>query len=285
MTHENPYIVSAEWLHQHLNDPDLRLVDASWALPHMGFDAQRHFEMAHIPGAVFFDQDEIADKSSTLPHTVPSPQEFAVHVGAMGISEKDKIVIYEETSHFSAPRVWWLFRLMGVNQVFVLDGGLQGWQAAGFPVTDAPTPVQPATFTPNYRDRAVVSLAEMREIVAQREIQIADARGAGRFSGHEPEPRPGMRAGHMPGARNLPYPQLMQDGYLKPLAEMRQAFEDAGIDINKPVVTSCGSGVTAAILTLGLQALGNQEVRLYDGSWSRKAGCRQSNQSAAPAKR
>jgi len=272
MTHENPYIVSADWLHQHLGEPDIRIVDASWGLPAAGFDALGHFEAVHIPGSVFFDQDEIVDKASRLPHTIPPAQEFAAHVGALGISEKHKIIVYEKVSHFAAPRVWWLFRLMGADKVSVLDGGLQAWQEKGYAVTNAPTPVRPAVFTPDYHASSVVNLAEMREIVAKGEVQIADARGAGRFSGHEPEPRPGMRAGHMPGARNVPYPQLMQEGILKSLPQLRQAFEAAGINVDKPVVTSCGSGVTAAILTLGLQALGNKDVRLYDGSWSEWGG-------------
>jgi len=268
MTQTNPYIVSADWLHQHLHDTDIRIMDASWSIPAAGLKTSHSFETAHIPGALFFDQEEVVDKSSPLPHTIPKPQDFAAHVGAMGISEQDRIIVYEAAGYFAAPRVWWLFRLMGAERVYVLDGGLRAWQAAGYEVTDRPTTVKPAVFKPNFQAASVVSLAEMRAIVAEGKTQIADARGAGRFYGHEPEPRPGMRAGHMPGARNVPYSQLVQNGYLKSPAELREVFEQAGIDVNGPVVTSCGSGVTAAILTLGLQALGNKSVRLYDGSWS-----------------
>jgi len=268
MTQKNPYIVSANWLHEHSHDPDIRIIDASWGLPSQGFDAAGYFEAAHIPGAVFFDQEEVVDKTSPLPHTIPSPQDFAAHVGAMGISERDRIIVYEQTSYFAAPRVWWLLRIMGAPRVFVLDGGLKGWQAAGYAVTDAPTSITPAIFKPDFQAHSVVGLAEMRQIVTKGEVQIADARGMGRFRGLEPEPRAGMRAGHMPGAYNVPYPQLVQDGYLKSAEELRAVFEQAGIDVDRPVVTSCGSGVTAAILTLGLQALGNKSVRLYDGSWS-----------------
>jgi len=269
MHNDNPYLVSVEWLAQHVHEPDIRIIDASWYLPQIGFDAAGQFEVAHIPNAVFFDQEEVVDKTSTLPHTLPNPRGFATHVGALGISEKDRIIVYEREGYFAAPRVWWLFRIMGATQVYVLDGGLKGWQQAGYEITDQPTLITPAIFMPNFYAQAVVNLAEMREIVANGEVQIVDARGAGRFSGAESEPRPGMRAGHMPGARNLPYPQLQQhDGTLKSLPELRAAFDKAGIGVNKPVVTSCGSGVTAAILTLALQALGNDDVRLYDGSWS-----------------
>jgi len=268
MQDENPFIVSADWLHQHLQDQDIRIIDASWYLPAAGFDAARQFETAHIPGAVFFDQEEVVDKASPLPHTIPRPQDFATHVGAMGISEQDRIIIYEREGYFSAPRVWWLFRVMGATRVYVLDGGLQGWQARGYEITNALTPVRPAIFKPDFHAQAIIDLAEMREIVTKGDVQIVDARGAGRFSGREPEPRPGMRAGHMPGAVNIPYPRLVQGGYLKSPAELREVFTEAGIDVDRPVATSCGSGVTAAILTLALQALGNSSVRLYDGSWS-----------------
>jgi len=269
MKQENPYVVSAAWLHQHLAEPDLRIIDASWALPHANLDARRQFEMAHIPGAVFFDQDEVVDKNSHLPHTIPSAQDFAAHVGAMGISDGNRIIVYEQVGYFAAPRVWWLFRLMGARHVYVLDGGLQAWAADGYEVTDTPTPVTSAIFTPDFQSQAVVGLEEMRKIVAEGTIQIADARGRARFSGYEGEPRPGMRGGHMPGAYNIPYPNMLRDdGHLKSLSQLRMAFEEAGLDIDKPVVTSCGSGVTAAILTLALQALGNKSVRLYDGSWS-----------------
>jgi len=268
MPGDNPYIISVDWLHQHLHDPDIRIIDASWSLPAQGADPASQFEAAHIAGAVFFDQEEVVDKTSILPHTMPSPQDFSAHVGAIGISEQDRIVVYENEGYFSAPRVWWLFRVMGAPRVYVLDGGLQAWKTKGYTVTNTPTYIKPTVFKPDFQRHAVVDLEEMREIVAKGTAQIVDARSAGRFSGREPEPRPGIRAGHMPGAYNLPYSQLQRGGRLKSLDELRIIFANAGIDINKPVVTSCGSGVTAAILTLALQALGNKSVRLYDGSWS-----------------
>jgi len=268
MHNDNPYIVSVEWLHQHLDAPDIRIIDASWYLNAPGRDPISQFEAAHIPGAVFFDQEEVVDKTSPLPHTIPSPQDFAAHIGRLGISEKDRIIVYEREGYFAAPRVWWLFRLMGAARVYVLDGGARGWADAGLPLTNAPTSIKPVIFNPNFQAQDVVTLAEMRQIVESGQVQIVDARGAGRFLGHEAEPRPNMRSGHMPGAYNVPYPRLVHNGYLKSPDALRQVFEQAGIDVAAPVVTSCGSGVTAAILTLALQALGNRSVRLYDGSWS-----------------
>ncbi len=262
------FVVSADWLEQRLGDPAIKIVDAAWYLPAQKRDPKAEYAAAHIPGAVFFDQDAIADLSSGLPHTLPSPAFFAKAVGDLGISETDVIIVYDGPGIFTAPRVWWSLRTMGARNVFVLDGGMDGWKAEGRPVTtDVPSPA-PVLFTPTFDAAAATNFEDMTAIVASGERQIADARGAGRFTGEEAEPRAGMRSGHMPGARSLPSGVFSQGGKLKSLEELRETIEAAGIDLSKPVVTTCGSGVTAAIITLALQSLGHTDNTLYDGSWS-----------------
>ncbi len=272
MADDSPFTVDADWLQSRLGEPGLTTVDASWYLPAQKRDARAEYEAAHIPGARFFDQDAASDPDAKLPHTLPSPQYFAQYVGAMGISADDTIVVYDGPGFFSAPRAWWMFRVMGVFQVYVLDGGFDRWKAAGRPVTAEPTKIAPNVFHADFDAARVASLADMRRIVETRESQIADARGAGRFIGTEPEPRAGVRSGHMPGARNLPYSSLSQDGALLSKDQLRRAIEEAGIDLSKPVVTSCGSGVTAAVITLALETLGHTDNRLYDGSWTEWGG-------------
>lgn len=267
MAAKSGFVVSRDWLKDRLGAPGIAIVDASWYLPAAGRDGQEEYNAAHIPGAVFFDQDEIANKESGLPHSLPSPQLFAQHVGAMGITANDTVVVYDGPGMFSAPRVWWMFRVMGVENVFVLDGGFDGWRKAGYPVTDHATRIASTLFTPSFNKAAVVSFNEMREIVDEQRSQIADARAAGRFAGRDAEPRPGMRSGHMPGARNVPVGTLSENGELKDLESLRRIFDQAGIDLARPVVTSCGSGVTAAVITLALSSLGHRDNRLYDGSW------------------
>lgn len=262
------FVVSADWLEQRLSNPAVRIVDASWYLPAQNRDPKAEYAAAHIPGAVFFDQDAIADQTSVLPHTLPSPEAFAKAVGAMGIGENDVIVVYDGPGIFTAPRVWWMLRVMGARNVFVLDGGMDGWKAEGRPVTaQLPNP-EPRVFKASIDRRAVTSFERMKDVVENRLAQIADARSAGRFSGEEPEPRAGMRSGHMPGARSLPSGVFSEGGKFKDLDQLRRTFADAGIDLSKPVVTTCGSGVTAAIITLALQSLGHKDNTLYDGSWS-----------------
>lgn len=268
MTEKSAFVVSRDWLKERLGKPGLAIVDGSWYLPAAKRDGRAEYEAAHIAGAVFFDQDVIADLHSGLPHTLPSPALFAQNVGSMGITANETVVVYDGPGMFSAPRVWWMFHIMGVKNVFVLDGGLDGWKKAGFPVTDKVTKIAPSLFTPHFNAGAVVSFDEMRDVVAHNRAQIADARGAGRFTGAETEPRAGMRSGHMPGARNLPATSLSHDGELKDLDSLRQLFEAAGVDLEKPVVTSCGSGVTASVIMLALASLGHKDNRLYDGSWS-----------------
>lgn len=268
MSEKSPFIVSPDWLQDRLHEPGLSIVDGSWYLPAQERNARQEFESAHIPRAVFFDQDLVVDPDSDLPHALPDPLTFERFANAMGISEDDTIVVYDGPGFFSAPRVWWLFRVMGANETYLLDGGLDRWRAEGRPVTDAPTRIAPTTFISHFDESRVASLADMRRIVETGEAQIADARPAGRFTGDEPEPRPGMRSGHMPGARNLPVTLLSEDGSLLPLDRLRGRLESAGLDLDRPVVTSCGSGVTAAAITFALQSLGHRDNRLYDGSWS-----------------
>ncbi|MBW9053340.1 3-mercaptopyruvate sulfurtransferase [Rhizobium mesosinicum] len=262
------FVVSADWLQAELGKPDLRVLDASFYLPAQKRDADAEYAAGHIPGAIRFDQDKIADHSTNLPHTIPSPDYFATEVGKLGIGENDRIVVYDGIGMFASPRVWWLFRVMGAKNVFVLDGGLDGWKAEGRPLeTEVPRYAQ-ATFKTNYDASRVVHLEQMRDIVSSAALQIADARSAGRFAATEPEPRAGMRSGHMPGARSLPSGVFANQGRFKSLPELKQTIEDAGIDLSKPVVTSCGSGITAAIITLALESLGHTDNKLYDGSWS-----------------
>jgi len=269
ISHHNPHIVSADWLEARLGAPNLVILDASWYLPNMGRDHKKDYEQAHIPDALFFDLDVVVDPHATLPHTLPSPSDFARHVGEMGIDENSTIVIYDGVGYFSAPRAWWMFRIMGAREVYVLDGGLKAWLERGRAVTDKPTPIPtPKTFTPHFNRQAVVTFDEMCAIVAQKTAQIIDARGRARFSGQEKEARPGVRSGHMPGAYNVPYATLTENGYFKSADELRAIFASASVRLDHPIVTSCGSGVTAAILVLALQGLGVDHVRLYDGSWA-----------------
>lgn len=266
------FVVSADFVEKQLGAPEFRIVDAAWYLPAQNRNGAAEYAAGHIPGAVFFDQDVIADHSSTLPHTVPSPALFAAEVGKLGISNTDTIVVYDGPGIFTAPRVWWLFRTMGAKNVFVLDGGLDGWKKEGRPLqTDLPEP-SPAVFNTNFNPYAVTSFEEMRGIVTTGARQIADARGAGRFTGEEAEPRAGMRSGHMPGAKSMPSGTFSEGGRFKDLASLRRHFEETGIDLSRPVVTTCGSGITAAIITLALHSLGHENNTLYDGSWSEWGG-------------
>ena len=268
MSETSRFVVSSDWLAKELSNTDLRIVDASFYLPAQNRDADAEYAAGHIPGAVRFDHDKVADHSTDLPHMVPSPEVFAEAVGQMGIGENDRIVIYDGPGIFSAPRAWWLFRTMGARNVYVLDGGLDGWKAEGRPIqSEVPSPA-PKTFTPSFRPEKVVNIEKMKSIAEAGSRQIADARGAGRFAAAEPEPRQGLRSGHMPGARSLPSGIFSADGKLKTLPELRQVIEEAGIDLGRPVVTTCGSGVTAAVITLALESLGHDDNALYDGSWT-----------------
>ncbi len=272
MAEKSAFVVSREWLKEKLGKPGIAIVDASWYLPVQKRDGKAEYGAAHIPGAVFFDHDLVSDQESALPHTLPSPQDFAQYVGTMGISADDTIVVYDGPGFFSAPRAWWMFRVMGVFQVYVLDGGFDRWKAAGRPVTADKTRIAPCVFHADFDAARVAGLADMRRIVGSGESQIADARGPGRFTGSEPEPRAGIRSGHMPGAKNVPASVLSKDGELLPRDQLVKLMTEAGIDLDKPVVTSCGSGITAAVITLALESLGHTDNRLYDGSWTEWGG-------------
>lgn len=258
-------LISTTDLAARLGAPDMRIVDGSWHLD--GREARADFEQAHIPGAVFFDLDAMSDRDSALPHMMPTPEAFAAPIGALGLSVDDQIVVYDTAGLFSAARVWWMLKTMGATRVQVLDGGLPRWRDDGLPTVSGPSVADAKDFHAKMAPDAVASLDDVRVALAQ-DAQVVDARAAPRFKGAVPEPRAGVRSGHMPGARNLPYGRLLNDnGTMKRGAALAQAIADAGVDISRPVITTCGSGVTAAILTLGLAELGRPS-RLYDGSWA-----------------
>lgn len=259
-------LISTEALAAQLDASDLRIIDASWWLD--GREAHADFERERLPRAVFFDLDAVSDRESPYPHMLPSPDAFAEAMGAMGVSESDDIVVYDAQGLFSAARVWWTLRTMGAQRVRVLDGGLPKWKAEGRPLEggEAEGPVS-ARFEAQFDAKAVADFDQVGAALAEG-LQVVDARGAARFRGEAAEPRPGVRAGHMPGALNLPFANLLNaDGTLKQGQALEDAFRAAGVDLARPVITSCGSGVTAAILTLGLAVLGRPS-RLYDGSWA-----------------
>lgn len=263
-------LVSTEWLAARLNAPDIVVLDASWHLPAAMRDAKAEFLTGHIPGARFFDIDATANPDTPLPHMLPSPAKFASDVKKLGVGDGKKIICYDAAGLFSAARCWWMFKVFGHDDVAVLDGGLPKWQREGRAVEDGPpAPAQERHFTPRFRASMVRSLADVAKGLGAGNIQVADARSGTRFRGEETEARLGVRPGHMAGASNVHYASLLtKDGMLKPQAELEAAFTSAGIDLAKPVVTSCGSGVTAGILTLALTELGVKDHALYDGSWA-----------------
>jgi thiosulfate/3-mercaptopyruvate sulfurtransferase len=266
-------VVTTEWLAEHLGDPDVHVVDGTWHMPQLGRDARREFVEAHIPGAVFFDIDAIADSDTSLPHMLPSPVKFAREVGALGIGDGDQVVVYDVRGVVSAARVWWTFRAFGHEDVAVLDGGLRKWRAEGRPVESGTPSSIGRRLTARLRPALVRDLDAVRANLATRAAQVIDARSRGRFAGTEPEPRAGLRGGHIPGSLNLPYDELYRaDGTLRPEPELRDAFSKAGLDPGRPVITSCGSGVTASVLALALHLLGQRDVAVYDGSWSEWGG-------------
>ena len=269
MTDDPKTLVSTEWLAAHLDDPDLRIIDASWHMPAAGRDARAEYEAAHIPGARFFDIDAIADSRSPLPHMAPQPELFISRLRAMGIGDGHQVVVYDNSDVHSAARVWWLFRLMGKTDVAMLDGGLSKWQAEGRTVEDMPPITRDRHMTVQRQAALVRDVTQVAAAAKLGDHQIVDARSAARFRGDEPEPRPGLRAGHIPGARNVPSGQLYNpDGTMKSPEELRAVFESAGVDLARPVITTCGSGITAASLALALERLGKRDWSLYDGSWT-----------------
>ena len=269
MTDDPKTLVSTDWLAAHLKDPDLRVLDASWYLPNAGRDARAEYAAAHIPGARFFDIDEITDSRSNLPHMTPPPEKFISRMRAMGVGDGHQVVVYDGAGIFSAARVWWTFRLMGKTDIAVLDGGLPKWQAEGRETEDMAPIVKDRHMTISRQSHLVKDVTQVAHSAKLGEAVIVDARSPGRFEGTAPEPRAGLRGGHIPGARNVPYTAVLNgDGTMKPLPELRAVFETAGVDLKKPVITSCGSGVTAAVLSLALERLGHRNHSLYDGSWS-----------------
>ncbi|MGB5862988.1 MAG: 3-mercaptopyruvate sulfurtransferase [Sulfitobacter sp.] len=262
-------LVSTDWLAQHLKDPDLRVLDGSWYLPAEERDPKAEYEAGHIPGARFFDIDEISDARSNLPHMAPPIEKFMSRMRAMGVGDGHQVVVYDGAGILSAPRVWWLFKLMGQENVAVLDGGLPKWEAEGRAMEDmAPIP-RDRHMTVRFQNHLVRSVTQVAQASKLGIPQIVDARAADRFRGDAPEPREGLRAGHIPGSRNVPFGALLNaNKTLKSPDELRTIFEAAGVDLEKAIVTSCGSGITAAVLALALECVGHHEWALYDGSWA-----------------
>ncbi|WP_347137899.1 3-mercaptopyruvate sulfurtransferase [Paracoccus sp. SSK6] len=262
-------LVSTEWLAAHLNDPDLRILDASWHMPATGRDARAEYDAAHIPGARFFDIDAIADKRSTLPHMAPPVEMFISRMRAMGVGDGHQVVVYDNSDARSAARVWWTFRLMGKTDVAVLDGGFAKWQAEDRPVEDMAPILRDRHITVQRQAGLVRDVTQVALASKLADHQIVDARAPERFRGEAPEPRPDLRSGHIPGARNVPFGRLLNaDGTMKSPDDLRAEFEAAGVDLKKPVITSCGSGITAAVLSLALERIGHRNHSLYDGSWT-----------------
>ncbi len=261
-------LVSTEWLSKHIDDPDLRVVDASWYLPGEDRNPFEEYKKSHIPGARFFDIDEIADQESELPHMVPSQELFATKVKTMGIGDGHQIVVYDTAGIFSSPRVWWLFKLMGHREIAVLDGGYPKWLNEGREVEDILPLFQERHYTVRKQAQKVKSYNEVQTASEEGFSQILDARSSARFKGLAPEPRPGLRAGNIPNSLNLPYTNLLtQNGTMKEKDDLLEALKKVGIDLAKPVITTCGSGITAAILYLALELVGHRNISLYDGSW------------------
>ena len=262
-------LVSTEWLAAHLKDPDLRILDGTYHMPGTDRDGLAEYHAAHIPGARYFDIDDIADARSELPHMAPPVEKFVSRMRAMGVGDGHQVVVYDTKGVWSAPRVWWTFRLMGKTDIAVLDGGLPKWKAEGRPLEDMPPMVRDRHITVQRQAHLVKDVSQVASASKLGDWQIADARSAARFRGEADEPRPGLRSGHIPGSTSVPFTTLLNDnGTMKDLPGLRAAFAEAGLDLNRPVITSCGSGVTAAVISLALERLGHRNHALYDGSWS-----------------
>ena len=269
MSDDPKTLVSTEWLDEHLNDPDLRIFDASWYLPAMNRDPRAEYDLGHIPGARFFDIDEISDQRSELPHMVPPAEKFISRMRAMGVGDGHQVVVYDGAGIFSAARVWWLFRLMGKTDIAVLDGGYPKWVAEGRAVEDMPPIMRDRHITISRQNHLVRDVTQVAAASKLGDHEILDARPAGRFRGEDPEPRPGLRGGHIPGSKSVPLNILLNgDATMKSGDDLRLAFANAGVDLTKPAITSCGSGVTAAAINLALERAGHRQHSLYDGSWA-----------------
>jgi thiosulfate/3-mercaptopyruvate sulfurtransferase len=267
----NPLVTPA-WLSARLQDPNTIILDAT--LPPVGvtppIDTHARYLAQHIPGALFFDIEEFSDHSTPLPHMLPTAEDFSRSISALGIADTSTIVVYEQEGVFSAPRAWWTLRTFGAQHVHLLDGGLRAWVNAGLPTESGPVRRAPTTFHATLNPKAVKTLSQLTDKIANHQ-PILDARSAARFNGTAPEPRPGLPSGHMPGATSLPFTELVEDGRLKPEEKLRQLFLSKQVDLQQPITTTCGSGVTAAVLALGLEIAGAQDVSLYDGSWTEYA--------------
>ena len=267
---KNKYLVETDWLADHLDAPDLVVFDASWYLPAMKRDARQEYATGHIPGALFFDIDDLSDEKSALPHMLPSTTKFATRMKKMGVGDGMRIVVYDGAGLFSAPRAWWTFRVMGHEDVAVLNGGFKKWNAEGRAVSDEiPRARTPRHFTPRFNAALLRDKADIAALITSKSAQIVDARPPGRFAGTDPEPRAGLRSGHIPGSRNLPASSLLNgDGTMKDAIALAQLLATAGVDANRPIVTSCGSGVSACVVSLALAVAGHDSAAVYDGSWS-----------------
>ena len=267
-------LVSTDWLAGHLGASDLVVFDASWYLAAMARDPLAEYRAAHIPGAVFWDLDALSDQRTSLPHMLPDAGEIEPMVQHLGVHRGDAVVVYDGSgTNLSAPRVWWTFRVLGHDKVAVLDGGIGKWRVEGRPVERGEVTRPRGDWTATLQPRLIRSVDQVQSVLRSGAAQLLDARTAGRFNGTEPEPRPGLRSGHIPSAKNLPYGDLVRpDGTVRPVDELRARFRGAGVDLEKPVITSCGSGVSASALALGLELLGHRGYAVYDGSWTEWGG-------------
>jgi thiosulfate/3-mercaptopyruvate sulfurtransferase len=267
----NP-LATPSWLADRLGDPGTVILDAT--LPPVGVtppvDTHSRYLASHIPGAIFFDIEELSDRSTPLPHMLPTSEAFSRDMSALGVDDRMAIVIYEQEGVFSAPRAWWMLRSVGARNVYILDGGLRAWMEAGLPTSAGPVHRAPAKFRAKLIPVGVANYAQIQQMITERG-QILDARSAGRFTGASPEPRPGINPGHMPGAINIPFADLAMDGHMKSTDQLREIFAAKGVDMQQPITTTCGSGVTAAVIALGLEIAGADRVSLYDGSWAEYA--------------
>jgi thiosulfate/3-mercaptopyruvate sulfurtransferase len=261
-------LVTTEWLASHLGDRDIVVVDGSWYLPAANRDGFKEYQAAHIPGAVYFDIDEISDHGAGPPHMLPPPEVFALHMRRLGIGDGMKLVVYDGSGIYSAARVWWTFKVFGAKDVFILDGGFPKWQAEKRPTESGMTTRPPADFTPKFNKGLVADIDRVSEALARGASQVVDVRPATRFRGEAPEPRPGVRPGHMPGSLNVPFSEVLDGTTLASPDKIRAALAAGGVDPDKPVITSCGSGVSAAILWVAMDSIGKPPAALYDGSWS-----------------
>ncbi len=263
-----PHLVSTEWLGQRLGQPGLVIIDGSWYLPAQNRNGRQEYLDGHIPGAVFFDLDATSAQDTPLPHMMPTPIAFASAMRKLGVSESAQIVVYDGMGLFSAPRLWWMLRAFGARDVAILDGGLPKWKAEDRPLEDGETIRAPAHFNARLDHGVIASMTDVQKALGENSAQVLDARPAERFRGEVAEPRPGLRMGHMPGAKSVPFGALLESGRLKPAPELVKALEAMGVDPQKPIITSCGSGVSAAIVTLALAVAGRPQGALYDGSWA-----------------